>query len=157
VFCSDRNRYYDKLELADSGEDKAILSWAYYVLSGLKEEISKIDKLRDYKYLKENILDKALKYAFDRKLINKKEKEVLIIAIEKKEFQARDIKHLFDEGVAHTEVSRFLRKMRENKLIIPIEEKSRKYVINISNGYLLRGIMRAFDENNFLPLKGEVE
>jgi Fic family protein len=157
VFCSNRNKYYDKLELADSGKDEAILSWAYYVLSGLKKEISKIDKLRDYKYLKENILDKALKHAFDRKLINKKEKEVLVIAINKKEFQARDIKHLFEEGLAHTEISRFLRKMREDKLIVPIEEKARKYAINISNGYLLRGIMRAFDENNFLPLKGEVE
>ncbi len=157
VFCSDRNKYYDMLETADSGKDEDVLAWSEYVLKGLSKEIAKIDKLADYNFLKENILYKAIEYAKERKVINEKEKKVLVIAIEKTEFQASDIKHLFPENTAHTEISRFLRSMRNNKLIIPIKKKSRKYMIKISNGYLLRGIMRALDENDFLPLKGETK
>jgi hypothetical protein len=112
--------------------------------------------LADYNYLKENILKKAVSISFDKKFINDREKKILLIAIEKKEFQAGDIKHLFPD-VVHTEISRYLRGMKEKKLIKPISLNARKYVVEIANGYLLRGVMKALDENGFLPIKNEVE
>ncbi len=156
VFCSDRNRYYEMLERADSGKDEDILIWCEYVLSGLRNEILKVDKLADYSYLKENILKEAVKISFEKRLIDEQERRILLVAIEKKDFQAGDIKHLFP-NVVYTEISRFLRGMREKKLIKPITPNARKYVIEISNGYLLRGVIKALDQNDFLPIKNEIE
>ncbi len=151
VFCGDRNLYYDMLSVADSGKDEGLLKWSEYVLNGLSVEIEKIDKLLDYNYLKKDILEETIKHAFEAKLLNEKERKVLLISIEKESFQASDIKSLFPENVAHTEISRFIRNMREKKLIKSISENARKYVIDISSGYLLRGIMKTLDKKGFLP------
>jgi Fic family protein len=156
VFCADRNKYYEMLEKADTGQDADVLTWCEYVLSGLDLEISKVSRLTDYDYLKDTILKTAIDISFERKLITDREQKILFIAINKKLFQASDVSHLFPD-VAHTEISRFLRGMREKKLIRPIEPNARKYTIEIINGYLLRGIMKALDKNDFLPLKNEVE
>jgi Fic family protein len=156
VFCENRSLYYSMLEKADSIQDQDVLDWCEYVLEGLNREITKVDMLADYNYLKENILKKAVSISFDKKFINDREKKILLIAIEKKEFQAGDIKHLFPD-VVHTEISRYLRGMKEKKLIKPISLNARKYVVEIANGYLLRGVMKALDENGFLPIKNEVE
>lgn len=156
VFCADRNLYNSMLSKADTGKDEGILSWCEYVLEGLNREITKVDMLTDYEYLKENILKPAINISFERKFIDEREKKILLIAIEKKVFQAQDIKHLFP-NVAHTEISRYLRGMKEKKLIRPITPNARKYVVEIANGYLLRGAVLALDKNNFLPLKDEIK
>jgi Fic family protein len=156
VFCADRNKYYEMLEKADTGIDSDVLNWCEYVLGGLDREIVKVNKLTDYEYLKNTILKSAIEISFEKKLITEKEQKILIVAINKSLFQAGDISHLFP-NVAHTEISRFLRGMKEKKLIRTITPNARKYAIEISNGYLLRGIMKALDENDFLPLKNETE
>ncbi len=156
VFCADRNRYYEMLEKADSGSDADVLAWCEYVLDGLDREITKVNRLTDYAYLKDIILKPAIEISFERNFITEKERKILLIAVDKPLFQAGDIAHLFP-SVAHTEISRFLRGMRKKKLIRPIAPNARKYSVEIANGYLLRGIMKALDENGFLPLKGEAE
>ena len=60
VFCSNRNDYYNYLSSADSGTSEGMLSWIAYVLKGLKEEIEKIDKLPDCKFLRKEILLPAI-------------------------------------------------------------------------------------------------
>ena len=79
---------------------------------------------------------------------------MLNVAIDKQVFQASDIKGLFPNK-ASAEVSRNLRRLKDKKLIMPEKEKSRKYLICFKNTILLRGIIRALDENNFLPIKNE--
>ena len=156
VFCADRNKYYTMLEKADTGADVDVLAWCEYVLEGLDREIANVNRLTDYAYLKDSILKVAVDISLERKLITDREQKVLMIAIGKQLFQASDISHLFP-NVAHTEISRFIRGMKEKKLIRPISPVARKYTIEIANGYLLRGIMKALDRNDFLPLKNEVE
>ena len=156
VFCADRNKYYKMLAIADSGTDKGLLEWCEYMLDGLNREITSIDRLADYEYLRENILLPAVDISFKRKFIDSREKKILTVAVEKQIFQAGNVKHLFP-NVAHTEISRYLRGMREKKLIRPITPNARKYVPEIANGYLLRGVMKALDEKGFLPLKNEVD
>ncbi len=56
VFCNNRENYYRYLSLAGDGSDESLLLWCEYVLDGLKNEISKIDKLLDYEFLAKNIL-----------------------------------------------------------------------------------------------------
>jgi Fic family protein len=151
VFCSNRNDYYNNLALADAGTDTGILSWSEYVLKGLKEEIEKIDKLSDYKYLRKEILIPSLNNSLERRYITETESQILKKTVDKQAIQASDIKEFF-EGKADAEVSRQIRKLIKKKMLIPETEGSRKYVIRFDNSYLLRSIIKSLGEKGFLPL-----
>jgi Fic family protein len=152
VFCNDRNKYYDALALADSGTKKGILIWCEYVLSGLKDEIEKIDRLLDYKYLHDKILLPTLSLARKRENITDQEERVLRVAIKKQVFMSSDIEDIFP-GKAHTERSRALRKLKERNMIVPERNSARKYIIRFDNNYLLRSIIETLGKNDFLPLR----
>lgn len=156
IFCGDREKYYNFLSEADSGDPRKLLGWCEYVLRGLKVEIEKIDRILNYNYLSENILMPAIDYSLDRKIITKTESEILRIAVKKVTFQAQDIKHLFP-GKSPIYISRVISRLREKKMITPEEENGRKYLIKFSNNYLLRGVVRCLDKCGFLPLQGEAE
>lgn len=51
VFCNNRDAYYDALHMADKGTDEGILAWVEYVLSGLNDEITKIDNLLELEFV----------------------------------------------------------------------------------------------------------
>ncbi|MDH4233096.1 MAG: Fic family protein [Nitrospirota bacterium] len=155
VFCSSRKNYYRYLSLADTGKDKGILSWCEYVLKGLRDEIEKIDRLLNYDYLKEEILLPAIRYSNERKFVTDIEARILKIAIEKQVMQAADLKNIF-EGKKPSEISRNIARLKEKKMLMPIEEGTRKYVIRFDNNFLLRGIIKLLSDKNFLPIKDEV-
>lgn len=152
VFCSNRDQYYDKLSKADLGTDEGTLEWCEYVLGGLKNEIEKVDKLLDYKFLKTRILIPALEFSVERKLITDEEDKVLRIVVEKQEIQAGDIKAIF-HGKDPSIISRQIKKLTDKQMLMPVGEKRRKYTFRFGNNYLIRGIMSALGENGFLPDK----
>ncbi len=154
VFCNDRDLYYKYLSKADTGTKKGLITWCEYVLSGLKTEIEKIDKLLDYSFLSKNILSKAILYSKENGQINDIEFQVLQIAIKKQVFQASDLKAIF-KGKHSAEISRNLKKLKDKNLIISEKENSRKYIISFQNKILLKGIIKALDENGFLPIINE--
>lgn len=154
VFCNDRDLYYKYLSKADEGSRHGILEWAEYVLSGLKTEIEKIDRLSDYNYLKKNILYNALNFSKDIGRIDDTEYKVLRIAIDKKSIQASDLSSVFPNKLS-AEVSRHIRRLRDKNLLTPEKENGRTYIISFQNNILLKGIIRALDENGFLPIKNE--
>ena len=155
VFCSDRNKYYQFLSAADKGTSEGMLGWCYYVLSGLKYEIEKIDRLLDYKYLSVEILMPAVRISLERKVITEDEAKILNVAITKQVFQAADITTHFP-GKSAPLISRMIRQLREKRMIVPEKENTRKYVMAFNNNYLLRGIITMLGQNDFLPLKDEV-
>ncbi|MHB8881717.1 MAG: Fic family protein [Thermodesulfovibrionales bacterium] len=155
VFCSSRKKYFRYLSLADTGQDKGILSWCEYVLKGLKDEIDKIDRLLDYNYLKSEILLPAIRYSHERKLVTDIEAKILKIAVEKQVMQAADLKALF-EGKKASEISRNIGRLKDKKMLMPMEEGARKYVIRFDNNFLLRGIIKLLGDKGFLPIKDEV-
>jgi Fic family protein len=154
VFCSDRNVYYELLSQADKGTDEAVLTWCRYVLRGLKAEIEKIDRLLAYDFLKAKILLPALAISFERKLVTEIELEILRRAVERQVIMAADIKDLFP-GKHAVEISRNIKRLVNNKMLGPVKENARRYVLRFDNNYLLRGIIRMLDQEGFLPLKGE--
>lgn len=154
VFCNDRDLYYKYLSKADTGNTNGILEWSEYVLSGLKTEIEKIDRLLDYSYLSKNILSKALTYSKESGDINENEYKVLKITIDKQVIQASDLKSVFPKKIS-AEISRNIKKLKDKKLLTPEKENARKYLISFENKILLRGIIKALDENGFLPIKNE--
>lgn len=152
VFCSDRNKYYQYLSEADSGDDQGITSWCEYVLSGLKREIEKIDRLTKYNFLKKEIIIPAISFAHERKIITDIESRILRKTAELGLMQASDLKEFFP-GKSSAEISRQISRLKSRKMLQPEKEGSRKYVIRFDNNYLLRGIMKSLDEKGFLPIK----
>jgi Fic family protein len=152
VFCVDRNAYYDHLAKADIGTDEGILDWCEYVLSGLKAEIEKIDRLLDYSYLGKEILLPAVNISFERKLITDIEAKVLRKVVEKQIVRSKDLEEVL--VVKHkSEISRIIARLRKKKMLMPVEEGRRKYTLRFDNNYLLRGVVQALDEKGFLPIQ----
>lgn len=149
VFCNDRDAYYKFLAEADTGTDEGILKWCEYVLKNLLEEIRKIDRLLDYDYLIPTILIPALNYALDRKTINQEEFQILKLAVEKGEVKAVDINAILKKEY-HTQVSAYIRKLKNEGLLIEAPGKQRSYVASFSNNHLLRGVVDALKKNNFI-------
>ena len=152
VFCSNRDGYYKFLDTADKGGKNGLLTWCEYVLKGLKDEIEKIDRLLDYKYLKTEILEPALQDALERQYVNVIEFKILQKAVEHQIIKAGDLKNIF-EGKANTEISRQIKRLIEKKMLTTEEDGSRKYVISFNNSYLLRSVMRLLDKKGFLPIR----
>ena len=152
VFCSDRNKYYQYLSQADSGSGEGIAAWCEYVLSGLKQEIEKIDRLAEYDFLKKEIIIPAISHAHERKVITDMESRILRKTAELGTMQASDIGEFFP-GKSPPEISRQIARLKNRKMLQPEREGSRKYLIRFDNNYLLRGIMKSLDEKGFLPIK----
>ncbi|MEI7511411.1 MAG: Fic family protein [Candidatus Peregrinibacteria bacterium] len=152
IFCSDRNKYYEMLSKADTGERKGVLEWCEYVLSGLKTEIEKTDQLTNYTFLRTKIIDPALKMALERKYVTEKEYKILYIASQEKILQASDLKKAFSDKIP-AEVSRMIRGLKEKKMILPLEEGGRKYQLHFSQNVLMRCIVKMLDQEGFLPIQ----
>jgi Fic family protein len=152
VFCNDRDKYYDYLSEADSGTAQAMSAWCEYVLSGLKREIEKIDRLTEYNFLKKEIIIPAVAFAREREVITDTEARVLRKTVELGVMQASDIGEFFREKSA-PEISRQIARLKKKKMLQPEKEGSRKYIIRFDNNYLLRGIIKSLDEKGFLPIK----
>ncbi len=156
IFCIDRKKYYDLLSKADSGNDQDLLAWCEYVLTGLKKEIEKVDKLTNYDYLSKNILLPAIDYSLDKKIINPTETEILKVAIKmRRGFQAHHLAHVFP-GKVSSHISRYISRMKDMNMIIPVHARGRKYLINFNDNPLVKAVVKMLDKNDFLPLKNEI-
>ena len=151
IFCSDRDRYYQMLSEADSGEEDKLLAWCEYVLSGLKVEIEKVKRLCDYDYVQRRILMPALDQALEREHITDMEHKILVIAVKKKELQSADLQELFEHKSAATR-SAAIKKLVNQGMLCPFDNNKRKYYLQFQNNFLLRGIMQALDKEGFLPI-----
>lgn len=150
VFCNDRNKYYDYLSGADTGTADGIENWCIYVLTGLKEEIEKIDRLLDYDFLKANILLPTINFSLERKLITDVETKILKRAAEHQLIQAGDLKDIF-AGKHGSEISRQIGKLIDKRMLTSHRKHPRKYFLRFDNSYLLRGIVSTLGEKGFLP------
>jgi Fic family protein len=151
IFCNNREKYYESLSWADSGSKDDTLKWCEYMLSGLKKEIEKIDKLLDYGYLVKNILLPALEIAYNGKFINDEEYSILKISIQKQIFQASDLKKILPSRIP-SDISRRIKRMIDKKLIASEGDKSRKYHISFNNNFLIRSIIKTLRDNDFVPI-----
>ena len=153
IFCMDREKYYDMLELADSGKEDDILAWCEYVLEGLVEEIRKIDKLSDYIYLRDTILLPALADVFEHKLITEDEYSILLYSIRNSNFslKAKDVQGVLEGTYSPASISIKIRQMREKGLLRSGKKGGRIYSVSFMNKYLLRGVITALEKNGFAP------
>ena len=152
IFCIDRDKYYEKLALADSGDKEGMLDWCLYVLEGLRQEIEKIDKLLDLSYMTSNILIPVLDYALEREHITKREYSILLAVVKSSNMS---IKSSDLEGVIGRESpvqrSRIIKRLKDKKMLLPLKGNGRVYTIGFANNYLLRGVMDVLEKNGFIP------
>ncbi|HED38789.1 MAG TPA: Fic family protein [Ignavibacteria bacterium] len=150
VFYTDRNKYYDKLAEADSLKDEEVLNWAEYFLLGLKNEIEKIDSLLKKEFVKEKILLPAIDFALDRENITEREYKILRYLIEKENMSIKS-EELSTLGISDSvQKSRIMKKLKDKKIIEPIESGGRIYTVRFANNYLLRGVIKSLEKEGFV-------
>ncbi len=150
VFYGDRDVYYDNLSKADKLNNKGVLSWAEYFLSGLKNEIEKIDTLLNVEYVRDKLLLPALKFALDRQVINVLENDILQYLVRQESMTIRATE-LDKFGISSShQKSRMIKKLKKEKLIIATKEGGRIYTINFYKSPILRGVVKELDNNGFV-------
>ena len=78
------------------------------------------------------------------------EAKILKRAVDLQVISASHVKNIFP-GKADSEVSRQIRKLIEQKMLIQEKEGGRKYVLRFANSYLLRSISQLLGDKGFLP------
>lgn len=152
IFCMDRDKYYEMLSRADTGERNAVLEWCFYVLEGFKTEIEKIDKLLDLSYMTTNILIPVLTYALEREHITKREHSILLAVVKDKAMciKSGDLENIIGNE-SPVQRSRIIKRLKEKHMLIPLRDKGRIYTIGFANNYLLRGVAHVLGQNGFVP------
>ena len=153
VFSGNRQEYYNKLSIADHGDDADILEWAEYVLEGLREEVKKSQKLADNEFVQNEILIPTIAWAQDKNITNELETKVLNRLARRNTIKASSIRDLWPADRSHVVVSKFLRKMKEQNFIEPLTANGREYVIKFTENKLTRGILDQMEKQGMLPIK----
>jgi len=150
VFCNDREKYYEFLSIADEGTSETMLKWCEYVLTGICNEISKVNRLLDHDYLLENVLRPAVAMGRDRGLINKDEEIVLKMGVDKQSFKASDIKDVLPK-LSPRQTTHMITKLKSSGMILPIKDQGREYFVVFHNNYLMRSLIQVLEKENFIP------
>ncbi len=150
VFCNDRDRYYAMLGVADRGSVNGLEQWCVYVLSGMLEELRKVDRLTDAGYLIDRILTPALHYARERELVTAVEESVLLTTARLGVVKASDLKVAMPE-LSERQRTYMISKLVERGMLAPIRSGSRQYTVGFANNFLIRGVIRSLSNEGFIP------
>lgn len=150
MFCADRTRYYAMLALADAGTGAGLEAWCEYVLSGVRDELRKLDRLADYQHLQTRVLLPAVTYARERQIITAQEAAVLNAAIKTGVIKSGDLEGVLPGLTVHQRTYQ-IRKLVESGMLQPIRPNARQYAIGFRHNLLLRGIVRALTDEGFIP------
>jgi len=150
VFCNDRDLYYEKLAEADHGDDDSLLRWCDYVLSGVLEEVTKVNRLLDFNYLHTFILLPTIEMGRERGFLNDTEARILKVGIRKQKFKASDLDDTL-KGFTTRQRTHQLAKMKDSGFITPMQANSRTYYVNFTNNFLMRNLVSILEREGFIP------
>ena len=150
VFCNDRDRYYAMLSKADAGTPEGREAWCVYVLSGMLDELRKVDQLTDATFLIERILIPALHHARERELVTLMEERMLLETARRGIAKASDLKDAMP-GLNERQRTYQISKLVERGMLAPIREGARQYTVGFANSFLIRGVIRALSAEGFIP------
>lgn len=150
VFCANRNQYYAMLSKADTGTNEGLEHWCTYVLTGVRDEMKKVDRLADYTHLQTKVLLPAVAHARQRQLVTVQEEAVLNTTIRAGVVKAGDLETPL-RGLNASQRTYQIRKLVESGMLQPVKPGARQYTIGFSNNMLLRGVVRSLTEEGFIP------
>jgi len=151
VFCADRQRYYEMLAQADDGTDSALETWCSYVLTGVRDEMKKIERLARFDYLQQKILVPALAYAVEREHITKQEHAILLAAAFATDgiIKTADLAEVLPKLNSQQRTYK-VSKLLEMKMLKPIKANARQYTLGFVDNNLLRGVIRSLRSEGFI-------
>lgn len=149
VFCIDRNKYFDMLQLADKNTNESQLIWCEYVLNGLYNEMSKVSKLMHKEFIIEKIIMPAINRALELHFINNEYKKVLELCLKKENIKSKDIQNIFPNKTLR-QVTSLIAKMIEANLLLKMDENARTYTINLLCKDLSRGLIESLYNEKFI-------
>jgi Fic family protein len=151
VFCADRQRYYSLLSQTDAGTDEALEAWCSYVLTGVRDEMKKIERLARFDYLKSKILVPALAFAFDREYITKIEYEILMAAANAPDgiIKTADLASVLPKLNSQQRTYQ-VNKLQNMKMLKPLKPAARQYTLQFVGNNLLRGVIRSLRAEGFI-------
>lgn len=150
VFCADRARYYAMLADADNGTEQALEAWCTYVLTGVRDELKKVDRLAEYEHLTAHVLLPAVDFARERQLVTTQEASVLTVAVKGGIVKAADLSSAMPKLNAAQRTYQ-IRKLVAAGMLQPVAPGARQYTIGFNHNLLLRGIIHALSEGGFIP------
>jgi len=150
--AADPDKYLSLIKRADSGKNQDIMNWHEFALKGLRDDMTRMDTLHNYNYLKEEVIIPALNHPLFERLFTDQDRLIMDIAVDKQVFQAADIRVYFPSKHP-SEISKMLRWLKEKELIINLEDNTRKYAVNLQNKYLIKQIIAKLDKKGFLPFE----
>lgn len=150
IFCSNRDEYYHYLGEADTGTDEGMEHWCTYVLSGLLEEIKKVNQLTDYEFLHKSILLPAIDDAWSNGRLSQENARALALVAEKQVVMSGDLRSIYS-NLSEGSLSRKVRALVELGLLTPEKENGRKYVLSFANRYMMPSITKMLSAEGFLP------
>lgn len=149
IFCSDREKYYEMLSIADKGSSQDLENWCIYVLSGILEGLRKVDQLADLDFLSNKILYPALEDSLKKGLITELDKNILVLAIQQGTLKAQDLS-IIDSTMNSRAKTYQISKMVDAKMLARVEENGRIYVPSFMNNSLLRSIIKSLKDEGFI-------
>ena len=154
VFCIDRNKYFDMLQIADENTEESKIQWCEYVLNGINAEMSKVSKLMDKTFFVNQIALPAINKALELHFISQEHKLVLELALNKPDglIKSKDIQELLKDKTTR-QVTTLINKMLDMKLIQKIEPNSRLYMANLLSKDLARGIIESLYREKFISVE----
>lgn len=154
VFCIDRNKYFDMLQLADENTEESQLKWCEYVLNGLNQELSKVANLMDKRFFIDKIVMPAINRALELHFINQDYKKVLELALKKEDglIKSKDIQGVLKDKTTR-QVTTLIANMVKSGLLQKFEPNSRLYMINLFSKDLAYGVINALYKENFIGEK----
>lgn len=108
--------------------------------------------LSNYTYLKTSILLPALEHASKMKYINSIEYKILKATIEQQVIQNSDVQEVLKDKHM-TSISRYIRALKEKKMLVSESGNSRKYHINFTNNFLIRSVINKLEKEGFISMK----
>lgn len=153
IFAGNRNKYYDMLQLADSGTDKGLLTWCEYFLGSIKDEIEKTLRLSDDKFVNNKILLPAINRLNSAGVLTVLEKNIMERAVRKGTIKASDITDLWDKDVALNTISSQIHKMCKVGYLTALKKSNREYSLNFINNHLTRLVLEQMDKEDLLPIR----
>jgi Fic family protein len=120
------------------------------VLSGIRDELSKVNRLADYDHLQQKVLLPALAYARARELVTQQEEAVLKVTIREGTVKAGDLEAALP-GLNANQRTYQIRKLLENRMLQPVRSGARQYTIDFMGSTLLRGVIKALEDEGFIP------
>jgi Fic family protein len=144
--------YYSKLSTADKGTDPALEEWCQYVLSGFQKQFTKVRSITDFETLKKDILLPALVHSMEKSILSPLQFKILKKCLEKPKaiLMLKDVKEIFPELNGAQSKYR-LRKMLDEKFLVPTPDTQRSYTINFSESVLLRSMLYILFKQGYAP------